>query len=88
MMLIILPTTENNSVSNYTKCVFDWLFSDPLVIENFFQVFDKNSQNDREGVRLAKNNARYGLCRVNYPYLDSLFDQIYNYLHICCSIKG
>ena len=46
---------------------FDRL-SNPQVFENF----DKNSQ----------NQARFGLCRVDYPFVDHLYDKTLNY-EIC-----
>ena len=53
--------------------VFHW-HSDPLVFRIYFHVSQKNSQNDSEGV--AKNEARFGIGRVNFPYVDYLFVKI------------
>ena len=52
--------------------VFDW----PLVFFKCLHVFDKNGQNDSEGVGLNQKKARFGLSRVNYPYVGYLFDKI------------
>ena len=48
--------------------------------------FGKISQNDSEG-GVAKNQARFGLSRVNHPHVDYLLVKIYSFeIFLSCSL--